>query len=209
MGRLLVVAVLAGTSLLASCGNSQPRASGDGNGRYRWRVEFTVEDRNPGSLTTFVRAFTLDGIADPHNHRYWLRLHQTAPEPQVTEQLVFAHERQYVQRRTTWCSTSEANGTLARFAQAVDQPSIDPVHWWHVLRDGESSTLIAVTRYFEIPIGQGLTAVVRRDGETLRATLSGGLPARAKDVLTFSDYGQAPEVVAPAKAIACPPTGSD
>jgi hypothetical protein len=189
---VLVVATIASAT---ACGSTTggPRRSTT----YRWHGV------SHGSYESEIT--TIDGIADPAQHRYSMHIHSsvgTAAGGNVvlSDGTLFSEDRQ-----GRWCIQRLPARLTKQAVDDLTQAGIDPTHWFATLHDGDTSPGISISRFtgFE----PNLAAKVHRQGDSVNVEFL-PRPGLANLVLSFTDFGRTPAVVVPDATKECPYTPS-
>ena len=144
---------------------------------------------------------TIDGIADPADHRYSMHVHSSVGTAAggnivVSDGTLFSENRE-----GRWCIQRLPARLTKQAIEDVTQAGIDPTHWLATLRDGDTSPSISISRFsgFE----PNLAANVHRHGDSISVEFV-ARPGLANLVLDFTDFGRAPPVTVPNATKECP-----
>jgi hypothetical protein len=163
---------------------------------YRWHG---VSHESFGTETT------IDGIADPAHHRYSMHIHSSVGTV-AGGNLVMSDGTWFSEDRNgRWCIHGLPANEVKQGNEDFTQAGLDPTQWISILRDGDTSPTISISRFFGFPTN--LTAKVHRQGDTLSVQFV-ARPGLANLVPGFTDFARAPAVTVPSATKDCPNTPS-
>jgi hypothetical protein len=189
---VLVVATIASVTACGSARGGAQRLT-----PYRWHG--VSHGSHESEITT------IDGIADPAQHRYSMHVHSSVGTVAggnlvLSDGTLFSEDR-----NSRWCIWRRPANEVNQGIEDLTQAGIDPTHWLSTLRDGDTSPTISISRFFGFPTN--LTAKVHRQGDSLSVQFV-ARPGLANLVLGFTDFGRAPAVTVPNATKECPYTPS-
>jgi hypothetical protein len=189
---VLVVATIASVTACGSATGGAQRLT-----PYRWHG--VSHGSHESEITT------IDGIADPAQHRYSMHVHSSVGTVAggnlvLSDGTLFSEDR-----NSRWCIWRRPANEVNQGIEDLTQAGIDPTHWLSTLRDGDTSPTISISRFFGFPTD--LTAKVHRQGDSLSVPFV-ARPGLANLVLGFTDFGRAPAVTVPNATKECPYTPS-
>ncbi len=189
---VLVVATIVSVTACASATGGARRLT-----PYRWHGV------SHGSYESEIT--TIDGIADPAQHRYSMHIHSSVGtvaggDMVLSDGTLFSEDRE-----GRWCIQRLPVRLVKQAIGDLTQAGIDPTHWLATLRDGDTSPSISISRFtgFE----PNLAAKVHRRGDSISVEFR-PRPGLANLVLGFTDFGRAPAVAIPNATKECPYTPS-
>jgi hypothetical protein len=193
--------VITSTLLVATIASATACGSATGDAQrltpYRWH---SVSHRGSENEIT-----TIDGIADPAQHRYSMHIHSSVGTASggnlvMSDGTLFSEDR-----NSRWCIWRRPANEVNQGIEDLTQAGLDPTQWLSTLRDGDTSPTISISRFFGFPTN--LTANVHRQGDSLSVQFV-ARPGLANLVLGFTDFGRAPAVTVPKANKECPYTPS-